>query len=125
MTFSQRIFGILVVFVIFYTIILLVKKGRLKEEYSWMWLLTGLILLVVVLRYDFLVLISRLIGAASPTNALFIFGIIFLIFLSLHFAIKISLLTYEVKNLAQKIAILEAEYEQNKPGASRRHNQIL
>ncbi|MFZ5572842.1 MAG: DUF2304 domain-containing protein [Thermodesulfobacteriota bacterium] len=115
MTLSQTAFGVAVVFVIFFTIIYLVKKGRLREEYSWMWLLTGLILFIVVLRYDILVEISQWIGAVSPANTLFLFGIIFLIFLSLHFAIKISVLTYEVKNLAQKISILEAEYEQGKP----------
>jgi len=42
-------------------------------------------------------------------------GAEFLLMLSLHFAIKISLLTYEVKNLAQKISFLEAENEQGKP----------
>ncbi len=115
MTLSQTAFGVVTVFIIFFTIIYLVKKGKLREEYSWMWLLTGLILLIVVLRFDFLVYISRLIGAVSPTNTLFVFGIIFLIFLCLHFAIKISLLTYEVKNLAQKVSLLEAEYEQGKP----------
>ena len=115
MTFLQKLFSILTVLVIFWLIIQLVKKGKLREEYSWLWLLTGLILIIIVLWYDLLLIISRLIGAVNPTTTLFIFGIIFLILLSLHFAIKISLLTYEVKNLAQKISFLEAENEQGKP----------
>ena len=112
----QTIFSILSVMMILFAIIYLVKNGKLREEYSWMWLLTGLVLLIIVSRYDLLVFISKTIGATSPTNTLFIFGILFLILLSLHFAIKISLLTYEVKNLAQKVSFLEAEQEQGKPG---------
>ncbi|RJP80145.1 MAG: DUF2304 domain-containing protein [Desulfobacteraceae bacterium] len=116
MTLLQKLFGILTVLTIFWIIIQLVKKGKLREEYSWLWLLTGLILIIVVLWYDLLLIISKLIGAVYPTTTLFIFGIVFLILLSLHFAIKISHLTYEVKNLAQKISFLEAENEQGDPG---------
>jgi hypothetical protein len=116
MTFLQKIFSVLTVLALFWVIIQLVKKGKLREEYSWLWILTGLILIVVVLWYDLLLFLSKLIGAVNPTTTLFIFGIVFLILLSLHFAIKISLLTYEVKNLAQKISFIEAENEQGKPG---------
>jgi len=115
MTLSQKIFGVFTVIAILWVIIQLVKNGKLREEYSWMWILTGFIMLVIVLWYDLLLLITRLIGAVLPTTTLFIFGIVFLILLSLHFAIKISLLTHEVKNLAQKISFLEAENEQGKP----------
>lgn len=111
----QKVFGIVTALFIFYIIILLVKKGKLREEYSWMWLFTGFILLIVVLWYDLLLFLTDLIGAVLPTTTLFIFGIVFLILLSLHFAIKISLLTHEVKNLAQKVSLLEAEYEQDLP----------
>jgi len=111
----QKLFGVITVLFIFFTIIYLVKKGKLREEYSWMWLLTGFFLLVVVLWYDVLLFLTNLIGAVLPTTTLFIFGIVFLIFLSLHFAIKISLLTHEVKNLAQKISFIEAENEQGLP----------
>ena len=116
MTFAQKLFGVLTVLAIFWLIVQLVKRGKLREEYSWLWILTGIVLIIIVLWYDLLLFITQLIGAVLPTTTLFIFGIIFLIMLSLHFAIKISLLTYEVKNLAQKISFLEAEAEQGKPG---------
>jgi hypothetical protein len=52
---------------------------------------------------------TKLIGAVLPTTTLFIFSIVFLVLLSLHFAIKISILTDQVKNLAQKVSLLEAQ----------------
>ncbi len=39
------------------------------------------------------------------------FGIVFLMFISLHFAVKISSLSDQVKNLAQKLSLHEAEKE--------------
>lgn len=112
MTATQKIFGIITSICIFTIIIYLVKKGKLREEYSWLWLLTGVVMLVLVLWYDILLFVTHLIGAVLPTTTLFIFSIVFLILLSLHFAIKISILTDEVKNLAQKVSLLEAENNQ-------------
>lgn len=106
---KQKIFAILASLSIFISIIYLVKKGKLREEYSWLWLLTGLIMMVLVLWYDLLVFLSGFIGAVVPTTTLFIFGIIFLMLISLHSAIKISLLNDQIKNLAQKVSLLEAE----------------
>ena len=109
MTAIQKIFAVLTSLIILVLITCLVKKGKLREEFSWMWLLTGLLLLVLVLWYDLLLVLTKLIGAVTPTTTLFIFGIIFLILVSLHFAIKISMLRSQVINLAQKVSILEAE----------------
>jgi len=109
MTFPQKVFGILTSLILFTAIIYLVKKGKLREEYSLIWFLTGFILLLLVIWYDLLLFITKLIGAVLPTTTLFIFGIVFLILLSLHFAIKISNLTDQVKNLSQIVSILEAE----------------
>jgi hypothetical protein len=74
-----------------------------------LWLLTGFLMLVLVVWYDALLWLTKLIGAVLPTTTLFLFGIIFLILISLHFAIKISILTDQVKNLAQRVSLLDAE----------------
>lgn len=108
MTLAQKTFGLIISVGILITIIYLVKKGKLREEYSWLWLITGFVLMILVLWYDLLLLITKIIGAVLPTTTLFIFGIVFLILLSLHFAVKISCLTDQVKNLAQEISLLQA-----------------
>lgn len=111
MTVHQQVFALIVSIAIFVVIISLVKRGKLKEEYSWLWLLTGLIIFVMTVWYDLLVKLTELIGAVAPTTTLFIFSIIFLVFMSLHFAIRISQLSNHVKNLAQKISLLEAKID--------------
>lgn len=109
MTPQQKYFAIISAACIFVVIIYLVKKRKLREEYSWLWLLTGVVMLLLVLWYDLLIFITELIGAVAPTTTLFIFGIIFLMIIALHFAIKISRLSEEVKNLAQQVSLLDAE----------------
>ena len=109
MLLQQKIFAIIASLSIFVVIVYLVKKGKLKEEYSWLWLLTGAVILLLVVWYDLLLLLTDLIGAVTATTTLFIFGIVFLMLITLHFAIKISSLSDQVKNLAQKLSLLEAE----------------
>jgi len=108
MILQQKMFAIISSLSILITIIYLVKKGKLREEYSWLWLLTGFVILLLVLWYDLLMMLTEFIGAVVPTTTLFIFGIIFLMLIALHSAIKISLLNDQIKNLAQKISLLEA-----------------
>jgi hypothetical protein len=111
MTLHQKIFAVFVSIAIFVVIISLVRNRKLRVEYSWLWLLTGFVVFVLVVWYDLLVKLTALIGAVAPTTTLFIFSIIFLVFVSLHFAIKISQLSDQLKNLAQKISLLEARID--------------
>jgi hypothetical protein len=111
MLLQQKIFAIIASLAIYVVIIYLVKKGKLREEYSWLWLLTGAVIILLVIWYDLLLFLTNLIGAVTPTTTIFIFGIVFLMFISLHFAIKISSLSDQVKNLAQKLSLHEAEKE--------------
>jgi len=114
MTIQQKIFAVFASILIFVVIINLVKNKKLKEEYSWLWLLTGVVIIMLVLWYDALLMLTNLIGAVLPTTTLFIFAILFLICLALDFAIKISKLTDQVKNLTQKVSLMEAERLDNR-----------
>ena len=72
---SQKLFALIASGLFFLFIIELVRRRRLREEYSWVWLLLGLGIFLPVLWYDLLIAVSRMIGAVVPTTALFIFGI--------------------------------------------------
>ena len=109
MTIHQKVFAIIISVTIFVVIISLVRNRKLREEFSWLWLLTGVVIFVLAVWYDLLVKLTALIGAVAPTTTLFIFSIIFLVLIALHFAIKISQLSDQLKNLAQKISLLEAQ----------------
>lgn len=103
----QQVFSLISGFIIFLAIISLIRARKLREEYSWIWLLAGAIIFVIVVWYDLLVFITNLIGATLPTSALFILAIIFLILIDIFLSVKISHLAEQIKTLVQEIVILK------------------
>lgn len=108
-----KIFVIAVGFFILVGIVDLVRRRKLKEEYSFIWLITGVSFVLLALNADFLSNISELIGIAVPVNTLFFMALMFVFLLCLYFSLRISALSTQVKNLAQRLAILQAEYPKN------------
>ncbi len=84
----------------------LVRRRHLNEEYSLGWLITGILMLVMAIWIDLLTKISNLVGAAEVTSTLFFLGLLFLVVICLHFSIRISSLTNQVRKLSQLLAML-------------------
>ncbi len=108
MTPQQQVFALLAGGAIFVLIIELIRRRLLREEYSWLWFATGFVMFLIVVWYDLLVTLSNLIGAKVVTTTLFLFTLLFLILINIHYSIKISALTNQVKDLAQELAIHRA-----------------
>ena len=108
MTPRQQIFALVASVALLVFIVEMVRRRRLREEYSWLWLFTGLAVLVLSAWFGLLKWLTRLIGAVTPVSTLFVFGILFLLITNIYFSIKVSTLTNQVKNLAQRLAILDS-----------------
>ena len=115
MFFQQKVFAILASILLMILVVELVRRRKLREEYSWLWLLTGAVIILLVIWYDLLIFITRLIGAIAPTTTLFIFGLLFLMLISLHYSIQISRLSHQVKEMAQELALLKGRVEEVMP----------
>ena len=109
MPIQQKIFAISISIILFIVIIDLVRRRRLREEFSWLWMLTGAVIIVLSAWYDLLLFITSVIGAVLPTSTLFFLGLLFLMVISLYYSTKISSLHDHVKDLAQHVAILQSE----------------
>jgi len=107
----QKIFAIVASILIMIIVVELVRRRRLREEYSWLWLLTGAVIILLVVWYDLLVYVTHLIGAIAPTTTLFIFGLLFLMLISLHYSLQISKLSHQVKEMAQQLTLLKDQVE--------------
>ena len=117
MTPVQQLFATLTSIVILGFILELVRRRRLSEEYAWLWILTSVAMVVLVCWYGLLERISHLIGAVTVTTTLFLFALLFLLVISVHYSTVISRLTQQVRRLTQELAILEAERQgASKPG---------
>jgi len=110
----QKIAMIIICIFIFTYILDLVRRRRLREEYSWLWLLTSVVLFLLVIKYSWLMVLSRIIGVVIPTSTLFLGALIFLMVLSVQFSVRISNLTNLVKNLVQENALLRDKIEEIK-----------
>ena len=87
----------------------LVRRKHLSEEYSMGWLVTGTLMLILSVSEDALRWVSELVGATLFTSTLFFFGLLFLMVICLHFSIRISALTKQVRTLTQHVGILDHE----------------
>jgi hypothetical protein len=115
---NQKIFALLTCCFVFVYTLNLVRRRKLREEYSVLWLATSLLMFILVIRYEWLVALTGLIGAGLPTTTLFIGAIIFLMLIAVQLSIKISHLTDQVKNLAQENALLRNEVIQYPQGSN-------
>ena len=122
MTPTQRMFALVASLGTLLFILELVRRRKLKEEYSWLWILTSGSMILLVAFYGALERLSALIGAVLPTTTLFLFALLFLLLISVHFSTVISRLSQQVRRLTQELAILSAERDHaREPGAPPRN----
>ncbi|HWP65499.1 MAG TPA: DUF2304 domain-containing protein [Candidatus Limnocylindria bacterium] len=87
----------------------LVRRGRLKEEYTPIWVVVATGLMVSALWFDGVRLITRAVGAWTPSSTLFFFGLVFLLVLCLNYAVRLSGITGRMTALAQEVSLLREE----------------
>ncbi|CAN5529176.1 N/A [soil metagenome] len=88
-------------------IVRLIIKGKLREEYSIVWIVCTIILIVFSFWRDGLAVVSDLVGVYSPPNLVFIAAIFAVFIYLLHLSVVISKLQSQNKQLAQDIALLK------------------
>jgi hypothetical protein len=104
----------------------LIRRGRLKERYSLLWLLAGAVVMLFSLSRGLLEYFSHLFGIFYPPSFLFLIAFFFLLLITLHFSVVISGLSEKNKRLAQEVAMLREALEEVRtrmagqgPGSSR------
>jgi hypothetical protein len=85
-----------------------VRRRQLKEEYTVLWVITGVVLLLLAAWPGLLRDVRNLIGASSEASTLYFFGLLFVVALVLHFSVRVSRLERRVVSMMQEIALLGA-----------------
>ena len=111
MPLRQQIFSLAVSVAVFVFVIDMVRRRRLREEYSVIWLVTSVVMFIVVFKYSWLKTITEWIGATTSTTTLFFGSLIFLMLMSVQFCIMISKLSGQLKDLSQDNALLRKQIE--------------
>jgi hypothetical protein len=85
----------------------LVRRRRLREDYSLLWLITfGVLVVLSLFRNSLLEMVASVMGIAYPPTALFVIGFGLLLLVMIQFSVVITRLTRENKEAAQHIALL-------------------
>ena len=93
----------------------LIRKERLREEYSILWLFTGVAIFIFSLWPEFFLskFITQITGLYY-LSAVVMIAFLFLLLIVLHFSVVISKLADRNKELAQRHALLELEFNKLK-----------
>jgi hypothetical protein len=93
----------------------LIRKKRLREEYSLLWLFTGIAIFIFSLWPEFFLskFFTQLTGLYY-LSAVVMIAFLFLLLIVLHFSVVISKLADRNKDLAQRHALLELEFKEFK-----------
>ncbi len=118
MIISLRLCVGVVCLLMFIYVLSLVKKERLLLRYSLLWLALALVLILCALFPGPVFEVAKLFGFATASNFIFVVGFVFLLLICLSLSSVISKQTVSIKNLTQRIALLEKELEGEKNGAS-------
>jgi hypothetical protein len=106
------IFGLAASVGVLLLVLELVRRRRLKEEYSLLWLATALAILLLSVSRPLLDTLAGLVGIFYPPSALFLVAVVFVLFILLHFSTVLTRLSQESKENAQQIALLRWQLEQ-------------
>jgi hypothetical protein len=112
-----RVIGIVGSVALLVIILELVRRRQLKEEYTVLWVITGVVLLLLAAWEGLLRVVAEAIGASSEASMLYFFGLIFVMLLLLHFSVRVSRLERRVTSMVQEIALLGAARNGARNGA--------
>ena len=90
----------------------LIRRRRLMERYSLLWLACAAILLALSVWRDGLEKFADVVGVAYAPSAIFIVALGFILLLLLHFSLVISRLADQSKVLAQRLGLVQNELDE-------------
>ncbi|GAB6929504.1 hypothetical protein JCM10914A_34870 [Paenibacillus sp. JCM 10914] len=87
----------------------LVRRRKLKEQYSLLWILMGVLLLIISMNVSLVEQLADWLRIEYAPALLFLFGLLFCFVFILHLTIVITKLSQQVLRLTQEITILKGD----------------
>jgi len=91
------------------TVIELVRRAQLTEEYSFIWIACSVALLVLSVWRNVLHLAASALGVHYPPALLLLALTFFVVIVSLYFSVVVSRHRKEIERLVQEVALLDAD----------------
>ena len=113
-----QVIAVIISVVLIVTIFELIRRGRLRVEYSLVWFAASLTFLYFSIWRGSMDALAHSMGIAYAPALLMLLMLFFGTVLLVHFSIVISRLTGENKRLAQELAILKHHEDRSKGDAT-------
>lgn len=90
----------------------LLRRRKLREKYTFLWLIVGVVILLLAVFPGILRWASDLAGVQVPSNLLFAVAVVFLAGVCLHLSLEVTAVEDESRILAEELAILRSQFDQ-------------
>lgn len=100
-----------IVFMVF--IFRLIAKGKLREEYSFVWIICTLFLLLFSIWRNGLDVIAKLLGVFYAPSLIFIGALFAIIIFLVHLSVVNSKQHKQIKDLTQEMALLKEKLDKD------------
>jgi hypothetical protein len=87
----------------------LIRRRKLTEEYSLLWILLGATLLVVSIRGDLLAAVAHAVGVTSPSTVPLVVAVTAMIVVCLCLSVIVSRQRQQIERLIEETAVLSTE----------------
>lgn len=111
-----QVFSIIGSLLLFGFIWKLVKRQKLKEEYSLLWLGLGMVFIFLSLFKPMLEVVASTLGILYAPAALLLILVLSVFLILIQFSVIISKLAEQNKNLIQEVGILKADLKKLQTG---------
>ena len=109
MTDPVQLISIAVSAALLVAIVELVRRGRLTEEYSFIWIVCAVALFVLSLWRNLLDLAASILGVHYPPALLLLVLTFFVVIVSLYFSVVVSRHRKDIERLVEEVALLEEQ----------------
>ena len=121
MTLRAYIFGISAAVFVLAVVVVMLRRGNLRERHAIWWLGAGIAALAVSAAPQALSWAAGLVGIDLPVNLVFFVSIAILFLVSLQHSAELTRLESKVRDLAETVAILELKCEELASQSRERH----
>lgn len=107
-----NVYSLSIIFSVFFLLIVieLVRKNKLLERYSLLWILMSIVLLFLSSTPVFIETISRWLDIKNPPSLLFLFGLGYLVLYNLGTTVTVSRQSERIIRLTQELALLRQKF---------------
>ncbi|WP_314584980.1 DUF2304 domain-containing protein [Paenibacillus terrigena] len=100
------------------TILVLIRKRKLREQYALLWLLMSSVMMALSLFPSLLDVVAQWIHIYYPPSLLYFLSVVAVLFILLHLTMAVSALTHRVIILTQTLGLQEQRIKELETQAS-------